>query len=128
MTFLRNVLHDLVEKRLWPVAVALIVALVAVPVVLGGSDEPVTPADDVAAVAPEQVPPGSAEVVSLDQDIPTGKVSRTGKVRNPFKQQHVPNADTAGAASSLLAATRSLLGNVRTPSSPSTGGSSPSGG
>jgi hypothetical protein len=128
MTFLRNVLHDLVEKRLWPVAVALIVALVAVPVVLGGSEEPVAPVDDVAAVTPEKVPPGSAEVVSLDQNVPTGKVARTGKVRNPFKQQHLPKTDTAGAASSLLAATRSLLGNSSSPSSPSTGGSSPSGG
>ncbi|QEC49375.1 hypothetical protein FSW04_18565 [Baekduia soli] len=35
MSFLRNVLHDLVEKKLWPVSVALLIALVAVPVVVG---------------------------------------------------------------------------------------------
>jgi hypothetical protein len=46
MTLLRNVLTDLVDKKLWPVAVALLVALVAVPLVLagGGADEQPLPA------------------------------------------------------------------------------------
>ena len=34
MTFLRNIGADLVEKRLWPVALVLLVALVAVPTLL----------------------------------------------------------------------------------------------
>ena len=36
MPFLKNIGHDLIEKRLWPVAVLLVLALVAVPVLLGG--------------------------------------------------------------------------------------------
>jgi hypothetical protein len=39
MPFLRNVLKDLVDKRLWPVAALLVAALVAVPVVLGRSND-----------------------------------------------------------------------------------------
>ena len=35
MKQLRDILSDLVERRLWPVALGLVVALVAVPVVLG---------------------------------------------------------------------------------------------
>ena len=57
MSFLKNVLHDLVEKRLWPVAIALVAALVAVPIVLGGElASPVAPAADVAAVDAPQRP------------------------------------------------------------------------
>ena len=42
MPFLRNVLKDLVDKRLWPVAALLVAALVAVPVVLGRSGDDAT--------------------------------------------------------------------------------------
>ncbi|MEA2320867.1 MAG: hypothetical protein QOD81_717, partial [Solirubrobacteraceae bacterium] len=33
MSFLRTIVRDLVERRLWPVALLLVAALVAVPVV-----------------------------------------------------------------------------------------------
>ena len=36
MSIVRNTLRDLVEKRLWPVALLLVAALVAVPVIGGG--------------------------------------------------------------------------------------------
>jgi hypothetical protein len=51
MTLLRNVLTDLVDKKLWPVAVALLVALVAVPLVLAGGGASEQPLPGVAAVA-----------------------------------------------------------------------------
>jgi hypothetical protein len=127
MTFLRNVLHDLVEKRLWPVAVALLVALVAVPVVLGGgSDDGAEPATDVAPSA--SVPVTSAKVVSLDEETGTGEVTRKGDLRNPFKQQHLPKDTTTATAQAIVTATNNLVGSGNSPSSPSTGGSSPSGG
>ena len=44
--FLLDLWHDLKEKRLWPVAVVLLVGLVAVPVLLA------KPADEAAAPAP----------------------------------------------------------------------------
>jgi hypothetical protein len=95
MSFLKNVLHDLVEKRLWPVAIALVAALVAVPIVLGGSSSSTgAPATDVAAVT---APNGLAnhrdvargQVVSLEEQA-AGKVQRAGKVRDPFVQHHQP--------------------------------------
>jgi hypothetical protein len=93
MSFLKNVLSDLVEKRLWPVAIALVAALVAVPIVLGGSSPTsATPATDLATstnglanhrdVAREQV-------VSLEEQA-SGKIERSGKVRDPFVQHHQP--------------------------------------
>ncbi len=96
MSFLKNVLHDLVEKRLWPVAIALVAALVAVPIVLGGSSSSTDdPAVDVAAVTASN---GLAnhrdvargKVISLEEQA-AGKVERSkGKIRDPFVQHHQP--------------------------------------
>ena len=53
MGFLRNVVSDLVEKRLWPVALLLVAAIAAVPMLLGGADpEP---------AATAALPPASVE-------------------------------------------------------------------
>jgi hypothetical protein len=134
MTFLRNVVHDLIEKRLWPVAIGLIVALIAVPIVLGGkSDAGTTPAS-VAAVP--TTPNGLAnhrdaargQVISLE-DQAAGKVVREGKLRNPFVQHHVPKKVDVNAGTAVTTAAKSLAdalgaGSSGTSSS-STGGSSP---
>jgi len=54
-TFLLDLWNDLLEKRLWPVAVALLAGLVAVPVVLSKpAEEPSAPAP--AATAPRGAP------------------------------------------------------------------------
>jgi hypothetical protein len=94
MSFLRNVLHDLVEKKLWPVAVLLVVALVAVPMVLGGSSG--AESGGTFAAVPTTTnglanhrDVARAEVVSLEEQA-AGKVQRAGKVRNPFVQHHQP--------------------------------------
>ena len=95
MSFLKNVLHDLVEKRLWPVAIALVVALIAVPIVLGGSSDTGSTGDDVAAVpAPAAGSPGAAGAVVSLQEKTAGKVQRGGKVRDPFVQHHLPKVST----------------------------------
>jgi hypothetical protein len=94
MSFLKNVLHDLVEKRLWPVAVALVVALIAVPIVLGGSSNAGSTGADVAALPTtnglaNHRDVARADVVSLEEQA-AGSVQRAGTVRNPFVQHHQP--------------------------------------
>lgn len=96
MSFFRNVLSDLVEKRLWPVAIALVAALVAVPIVLGGSSDAGTAAPtDVANTTTNGLANhrdvARAQVVSLEEQA-AGKVQRAGKVRDPFVQHHQPKA------------------------------------
>jgi hypothetical protein len=95
VTFLRDIWTDLVDKRLWPVAAALLVALVAIPVVL------MKP-----ATAPKPAPApmadvGAAALVSDPAAIaaarPGGPV--TGKAKNPFAQQHVPKEAKSTASS-----------------------------
>lgn len=93
MKHLRDVWTDLVEKRLWPVALLLVGALVAVPILLGsGADDeagaPVAPATSSAAAA---LP---APAVKL-AEAAGGSTSRAGKSRDPFRKAPQP-APTSG--------------------------------
>ncbi|HMJ32725.1 MAG TPA: hypothetical protein VK501_02320 [Baekduia sp.] len=123
MSFLKNVLHDLVEKRLWPVAIALVVALIAVPIVLGGSSSDA--GTDVASV-PQTTTNGlanhrdvaRAEVVGLEAQA-AGKVQRSGKVRDPFVQHHQPKVDQT--VTDAVNTTKSLADGLS--GSPSSSGS-----
>jgi hypothetical protein len=120
MNLVRNILRDLVERRLWPVALLLAVAAVAVPVYLGrSSDDGATDAAPPAATA-HAGPKASKAAVSLDES--TDESDGVGDVSNPFKQKHVPKAEKADTGTTDTGAA--------TPSSDSTssGGSTPSGG
>jgi hypothetical protein len=91
MNAVRSLLRDLVERRLWPVALLLVIAAVAVPVYLGrsSSDEAQAP---VPVPAPSTAGKASRAAVTLDE-APAESTGR-GDVRNPFKQQHVPKVAT----------------------------------
>lgn len=119
MNAVRGVLRDLVERRLWPVALVLVVAAVAVPVYLGrSSDDGATDTAPPAATA-QAGPKASKAAVSLDES--TDESDGVGDVRNPFKQKHVPKAEKADTSTGSEAATPSS-------GSTSSGGSTPSGG
>src|SRR3954454_11894357 len=121
MSFLRNVLHDLVEKRLWPVAIALVAALVAVPIVLGGKSDAGTSTPPVVADASanglaNHRDAARAQVVSLEEQA-AGKVTRAGKVRDPFVQHHQPtlsDAQIKEAVKSTAAALSDAFGGTKT--------------
>jgi hypothetical protein len=129
--FLRNVITDLVEKRLWPVAVALIAALVAVPILLGGKSDAVTPpvATASAASSATPAPTTAAQVISLEQQA-AGKTANASSVRDPFVQHHQPHATDAAiraAVKSTAAALVDALGPKKkeaSSASTSTGGAS----
>lgn len=135
--FLRNVITDLVEKRLWPVAVALVAALVAVPILLGGKSDAVTP-PAVASTASTATPATTAaQVVSLEQQA-AGKTANSASVRDPFVQHHQArgsDAEIRAAVKTVAASLVDALGPKKkdattsssTSSSASTGGSSSSG-
>jgi hypothetical protein len=136
MKFVRNVLQDLVEKKLWPLAVALLVGLAAVPVLLGGgkSDTGTDPSAVAAAPAENGLAnhrdAARAAVVSLEQQA-AGPVRRAGRVRNPFVQHHMPKAqDPAQAADTAVKAAKSLLDGLASAggsggTTPPVGGSTP---
>jgi hypothetical protein len=95
MNPVRKLVDDLIEKRLWPVALMLVVAAFAVPMLIGGGDagsdtpdpsfSPVPAGDDPATSAVELVGPPAVR-------------SRAGAVRDPFRRAKVAvPADTSGA-------------------------------
>ncbi len=85
-SFVRNVWKDLVERRLWPVALVLVVALVAIPVVLAkpAPQVPVAPTAVQSSSGPEPLVASAASIRSN-----TGGALVGGKFKDPFHQLHV---------------------------------------
>jgi hypothetical protein len=99
MNPLRNLVRDLVERRLWPVALLLVVAAVAVPVYLGRSSDEGDAVDTPLPGATAQADvKASKAAVSLDES--ADESDGVGNVRNPFKQKHVPKAEAADTGTS----------------------------
>ena len=120
---LRQIAKDLVDKKLWPVAVVLLVALVAVPVVIGSSAEEEPAPAPIAAVTPGADGAATKSLVTLAEDKPAKDAkSRSGKIADPFydpPQEKGPAAGSdAGAAS----------GSPSTTTAPKTGGAPAAGG
>jgi hypothetical protein len=129
---LRTLVNELVERRLWPIALLLLVALLAVPLLLSKSASPTVddapesgaaPAAVAAAVAGAAraaAAPGEP-VVSVARDaVPAARLR--GRAKNPFRQQYeqpVVDGTTSTSTSTATSASQTPAGG---------GGSTPSGG
>lgn len=94
MTFLRNIFSDLVEKRLWPLAVVLVAALFVAPGLLSKPATTESGNGDVVRAAPGSAAARAAATpaaqVALDTNVP-GTLRAHGPLdHNPFVQQYVP--------------------------------------
>src|SRR3954451_14475391 len=122
MPFLKNVVKDLVEQRLWPVAVLLVAALVAVPILVGrhgGAPAPLPISAPTAAGASSDAPTRSKAAVTIDAE-PDGAVHDGGRVRDPFR--------AAASASNKAAAPKAAPAPAPAPATvSSTAGSASSG-
>ena len=105
--FLSDLWHDLREKRLWPVALVLLAALVAVPVVLSKSSEEAPAPPPVATEARDVPEPrelkGLTEVKLEEASVGTGSSLDTFDPSNPFRPprkviQGPEQADSAGGS------------------------------
>ena len=120
MNTVRNLISELREKRLWPVAAALIIALVAVPVLLSSSGKTVavspTPVTGSASTPTPALPAVSVTTTPSDARL-------TGPERDPFSQQVKASSGTTGSSTGTSS-------TAATGSSSSTGssGSTSSGG
>ena len=129
--FVLSIWNDLRARRLWPVALALAVALVAVPVLLL---KPAKEAPQPAASPAKPSPAANRTPVSLATEGASSLDRFTSK--NPFRgvKMQIASTGTSGAASAATGGSSSLAGastGGSTGSSPSGGGSSgggPSGG
>jgi hypothetical protein len=125
MSAVRNLVNDLVDRRLWPVALALLGALVAVPMLLGGgSKAPASaPAVSLAAAAGTAAPNAQAAVALSQPSTSTNPTYRPGPVRNPFAQHKVPAPATTNPSSAPAPPVPSVPSSA--PSVPSGGGGVP---
>lgn len=98
MTFLRGLGQDLIDKRLWPIALVLVVAIIAAPTVLargGGGD---------AVVPTASAPPEGLRAAVVETAEP-GDGPTEGSLRNPFfdpPEEEVP----AGEGATIPASTK----------------------
>ena len=100
---LRDLYGDLRDRRLLPIVIVLLVAIVAVPFVLGGGTEPVPPPTPPASVSAG----GGEDVLSpvVVADVPglrdyRERLSRFNR-RNPFTQQMVGDNTAQGGGGNL---------------------------
>lgn len=98
---LRQTGRDLIQKRLWPVAVVLLVALVAAPMMIGRSSgdavapDPVAAAPGAAGAAPSATPATAEATTTKTKPV---KAKLSGKVDDPFfDPPSSPDAADAGA-------------------------------
>jgi hypothetical protein len=97
MSSVRTIISDLVDRRLWPVALALVAALVAVPVLMGGGSSSSTPAAAPLATATPATGGTAQAAISVSTPATTPQ-DRAGKVRNPFAQHKLKDVTTTTAA------------------------------
>jgi len=101
----KQIVRDLVDRKLWPVAVLLLAAIVAVPLLIGGSS-----AGDGAAPAAltTNAPdgPGSRSLVTVVDQAVTAD-ARPGRIEDPFYDPPAAPADDAPAQASTSTASGS---------------------
>jgi hypothetical protein len=122
MSYLNALLSDLRDKKLWPLAVALLAGLVAVPVLLSKSPAATPPHPLPSTSLPVAANTGTPVVVNASP----GQVTLSGKRRDPFTQQAIASkASTSSCAARFL--DKAACAAMSSATSGSTGGASPSG-
>jgi hypothetical protein len=130
MTFFLDLWQDLREKRLWPVAVGLLAAAIAIPLIM------LKPAADPQTPAPIAVNSGERETlpaVNVDASPVHGSKLETFSTRNPFKPlgdlEDDPSSDGGGSSGGGSGSGSSSDGTPFDPTGGAgSGGGTPSGG
>ena len=99
MTFFKDLLADLVDKRLWPVAAGLVAALIAVPLALSKPAPSHEEAQAAQARAAARAARATAEAQPAVSLVPVGQKAqrrlRGMGAKDPFEQRNVVKVDRA---------------------------------
>jgi hypothetical protein len=125
----RNIFVDLIDKKLWPIAALLLLALVAVPVLISKPAAKAIPGDTAAQkqVAPPAGLPAPGTAVTLaNNDVGTERVA--GPSHDPFKQASgtvatATTGSTIGGTTATTATTSATSGTGAATSGGATPGS-----
>jgi hypothetical protein len=106
MSVVKDILRDLREKRLWPVAVVLVIALVAVPVVLSKS-----PSSKTEAALPQSpaTAPADTALPAVNESSTQAHSKLNGHGRDPFGSG--VGANTSGTSSTALSGSNTASAN-----------------
>jgi hypothetical protein len=123
MSAITNVWRQLVQRRLWPVAILLIAALAAVPLALAAQPEPAAPAPAAQADSGETALATEPIVAQAAVSDRSKRRKVLGKAKNPFG---VASTDTGSAApADSKGSTTAVEPKPTSSSAPATGGSAP---
>jgi hypothetical protein len=105
MNPVRKLIDDLIEKKLWPVALMLVVTAIAIPVMIsgGGSD----PASDTPDPSFASAPAAAASTPAVELVGPPAVRTRSGAVRDPFRRKKVAAASTQSSSPATSEAPKS---------------------
>jgi len=119
----QRIVNDLREKHLWPVAVALLAAMIAVPLFLLNSSSPAS-----LATAPAVTPPPAqaTSLPTLNVQTAPAPSRLTGRARDPFTQQVVPTSAATTTTTSTATATATATATHSTATAASSGSSTAS--
>ncbi len=93
MNVVRSVIRDLVDRKLWPVALLLVVAVAAVPMLLGSGEEPATTASG----TPQGVAgPAAPAAAGQDSEVDARHAGRRTRHPQGSRAQPVPPAGRHG--------------------------------
>ena len=120
----RNMLKELVERKLWPIALVLIIALVAVPVLLTKK----APTDIVTPPTGPLPYSSGTTLPAISVQTTPGNSKLAGKGRNPFTPQHVATTTTTTAVVPTTTTTASTGTGTGTATVSAGSGSSSAGG
>ncbi len=122
----KRIARDLVDKKLWPVAVLLLAALVAVPILIGGGSSADDAAAPVAIAAPEPGAPGSKSLITVADETDGGEDTRPGRIKDPFYDPpEPPAAETGSSTSAAPAGSAGASTGASTPGGTTQGGTPP---
>ncbi|MFL5828650.1 MAG: hypothetical protein ACJ76X_01925 [Solirubrobacteraceae bacterium] len=109
MSFIHDLIGDLREKRLWPVAVVLVGALIAVPVLLA-KPAPKVPIASTATPGPGGAAPPGLPVISVASAPTNARLH--GHARDPFTQHGGSSHTVTNATTSTTSTTTSGPGGT----------------
>jgi hypothetical protein len=124
MTVLSNMIKELRERKLWPIAIGLIVALVAVPVLLS-KKAPTNLVTQPTGGLPYST---GTSLPAISVETKAGNSKLAGRGRNPFSPQQVATTASATAATTTTTAVTASSSSASTGSTGSTGSTSSGGG
>jgi hypothetical protein len=115
MSFLQGIVNDLRTKRLWPVAIALIAGIVAVPGLLSKTAKSETP-----PIAQNGSSSGVSDAPAISVSDALSHTKLTGHAHNPFLQQVTTTTAATTPGSTASTGTGSSSSGLTVPGSTST--------